>query len=234
MGNLPSVIQQQITKNLFPRLLLIYSSITINPNNKPVVSESFDLMNLDFRDKLTGLNLVYDIRIEKTIVTTTKRGNLYVNSYDSNYTLYTVQDVRINTIEGNSVDNRQTILRYKIVGKVGDIKVKYTVFQDILGDVGGYWGIFGAVGQIVSFLYRGYFFRADMLNSVFEFREDEAFFEEDDVEFKRLQTIKTEKDQKEEKIKIMEQTIQEHQKLELVKMTAAYKLENEKKSNNDI
>jgi hypothetical protein len=180
MGTLASVISKQITNNIFPRLLVISPKVEINPSLAEIVYVSYDLNNLDFRDKLTGLALVYDVIIEQTIVKKTKRSPIWIDSQEITQVFNTVKEIRINTIEGNDPSKIGCTLYYKVYAKVTLIDIKYVQFQDILGELGGFYGTFGLVGQIIALSYSSYFSRADMLNAVFKFHIDDDDDEDDD------------------------------------------------------
>jgi len=208
MGTLASTISKQITNNIYPRLLLITPQIEINPKNPTIVSESFDLYNLDFRDKLTGLPLVYNIIVEKTIVKFTIRKNWF-DSEEKDSAHYTIKDVIINSVEGNDPNQVGCTLHFKVYGKISIINIKYVLLQDILGEIGGFWGIFALAGQAISFLYRSYFLRADLLNTVFKFHEDDM---EKQAEYNELEKLDNYKNRTKTDVEL--QIIEEKNKIE--------------------
>ncbi len=211
VGNLSKIISDKITANFFPRLLVIYPLLQVNPNSKTnqIVSLTHDLLNLDFRDQITGLAMVYDVIIRQTKVTYIVKSDLFFEKKILvNY--FTVDSVKKNLIQGNDISKKGPTLYYKIHGQTILINIQYVLFTDILSKFGSYWTIFALGGHFLSYLYKYFYWRADLLNGVFKFHEEDEDEEEDD-EFgadgkeikspKVIQRTRTENERQKEKNK---------------------------------
>jgi len=174
MGTLAATISKQITSNLYPRLLIISPGLKINPlaaDREEIVTHNFHLSNLDFRDKLTGLPLVYDFILEKAIVNFVIP-DLFISSKTITQEYITVKEIQLNTIEGNDPTQIGCTINYKVYGVTNVIEIRYVLFEDVLNLFGGYWSTFEMLGLIMSYAYKEYFYRAVLLNFTFKFHEN--------------------------------------------------------------
>ena len=67
-GNLPFELKELVTANMFPKLLFMHRTITINPSASDIVSFVYKLDVLDYLDRFTSNPIVYDIYVRKVVV----------------------------------------------------------------------------------------------------------------------------------------------------------------------
>ena len=175
MGTLAATISKQITSNMYPRLLILIPNLKINPDTASkddIVTPEYHLKNLDFRDPLTGLPLVYDIILEKTSVEFVVR-DLLVTSRSFTREFITVRSINLNTIEGNDASKIGCSINFKVYGVTAQITITYWLLADVMQKFGGLWSTFGMIGALMSMGFSGYFHRADLLNYIFKFHENQ-------------------------------------------------------------
>ena len=59
-GNLPFELKELVTANMFPKLLFMHRTITINPSASDIVSFVYKLDVLDYLDRFTSNPIVYE------------------------------------------------------------------------------------------------------------------------------------------------------------------------------
>ena len=134
----------------------------------------YQFTNLDFRDKITGIPLQYDVYVQKIKVKYIKPKNLFIsteNDDDAEY-YYIVSDIAVNNILGNDPNTKGVSFYFKVNGTTQIVYVKYNLFEDILEKLGSYYSIFDIVAAFCAYFYADFFFQADLLNSTFSFNEN--------------------------------------------------------------
>jgi len=87
---------------------------------------------------------------------------------------FIITEIVENNILGNNPTKKGVHLYFKVNGTTQILTITYSLFSDILSDLGSYYSIMDLVGQILAFFYSEYFVRANLINSVFSFNEHET------------------------------------------------------------
>jgi len=159
--------------NLYPRLFILTQGFEVLPNHSPIIQKIHNFYNLDFRDKVTGIPLQYDVYVKKIKVKTIKPKNLFLstaNDDDAEY-YYVISDIAINTILGNDPSKTGVTFYFKVNGTIEIVYITYDIFDDILAVLGSYFSIFDLCARVLALFYTDFFFQAELLNSVFNFSE---------------------------------------------------------------
>lgn len=199
VGNLAAKIKERIEKNMYPRFFVITEGITIFPkaDKDNLIQKSYGLFNLDFRDKITGINIQYDLIVQKINVQQSFPSEKYFLTKDTkqkNY--YSISGIEVNTIMSNNPNKQSVSFYFKVNGTSRIVYVNYKLFDDILQILGSYFSIFSLVAEILSGFYTDFFYMSDLLNSVFQFHDKETLRK---MKLADKEAPKEEKEEKEEK-----------------------------------
>jgi len=171
IGSIGRVLQERIDINQYPRLFFMTNTVDILPSKNPIVQKKYKFNNLDFRDKITGIPLQYDVYVQIVRVKET-RPYCFFSSEEVTVDHYIISEIVENNILSNDPSTRGVKFYFKVNGTAQLVIVQYDLFTDILGALGSFYSIFDLVGRILSYLYADYFYEAELLNSVFKFNED--------------------------------------------------------------
>jgi uncharacterized membrane protein YgcG len=157
--------------NRFPKMLFIHRSIEISSkkiSEKDIINEIYFMDIVDYRDPLTGRPVVYDIFVQKYIVSI-DRGNFFGGTDDTEFLI--IEKIERNTID--SISREGAFLSFKMSPDGQQINVKYVSFTDVLGVFGSFYSIFSLVAGILSSLYNEVFLTRKLVNSIFKFIDNE-------------------------------------------------------------
>ena len=176
MGNLSKAIKERIEANMYPRLFVMTQGFEIMPSKTDIIQKIYKFSNLDFRDKITGIPLQYDVYAQKIQVKTIKPKGFFWNTENDEDEVYhyIISDIEVNNILGNDPTKTGVTFYFKVNGTTQLINIKYSLFEDILADLGSYYSIFDLIAQILAKFYTDFFVQASLLNAVFTFNEYET------------------------------------------------------------
>lgn len=181
-SNLPWELKELVTANLFPKLLFMHRTITINPDANDIVSFVYKLDTLDYLDRFTSNPIVYDIYVRKVVVTEVT-GLFWEVETDKEFLEY--EKIVINTMD--SLTNNGAKFYFKISSDVKTIKVKYATLADWLGNFGAYTAIFSLIGNVLAGFFTDHTLNEARLNSIFKFnRNKKANYSKDFLNFNVL------------------------------------------------
>ncbi len=106
---------------------------------KPKIDQIiYKFSNLDFRDKITGIPLQYDIYVQKIQIKKIHRKYFFHhNKEDDDATeYYIISSIEINNILGNNPDKAGVTFYFKVNGTTKTIYVTYAIFNDVLEALG--------------------------------------------------------------------------------------------------
>jgi hypothetical protein len=158
--------------NKFPKMLFLHRSIEISTkktDTNDIVNQVYYLDIVDYKDPLTSNPMVYNIYIQKYIVSV-DRGALFGGGEEPQSFLV------VKSIEKNNIDSivrGGAYLSYKIYGDALVINVKYTSFTDVLGTFGSFYSIFSLLAGILSGLYNEIFLTRKIINAIFKFVDNQ-------------------------------------------------------------
>ena len=161
---------------MYPRLFVLTQGIDIMPSQPNIIDKVYKFTNLDFRDKITGIPLQYDVYVQKIKVKTIQpKGFFFSTEIDNDEEYhYIISTIEVNNILGNDPTKTGVNFYFKVNGTTEIINIKYRLFEDILADLGSYYSIFDLLAQILSKFYADFFVQASLINAVFTFNEYET------------------------------------------------------------
>ena len=163
-GNLPFELKELVTANMFPKLLFMHRTITINPSASDIVSFVYKLDVLDYLDRFTSNPIVYDIYVRKVVVEEVT-GLFWETSVEKEYLEF--EKIIVNAMD--SLTNNGAKFFFKISSDVKTIKVKYATLADWLESFGAYMGIFSIISGFLSGFFTDYIVQEKLLNAIFKF-----------------------------------------------------------------
>ncbi len=167
----------------FPKILLMDKDYQINPNakpnkNQPIIEFIYNLNILDYRDRLTGNPISYDVFIQEAIVEVVQPKFLWTETE-------TKKVLRVFKIEENSLNsnlNSGATISFKSVAEVPKITITFVSFNDFLSAFGSFSTVFAMLSLTLSGFYNEIVLNASIINSVFKFIENT----EDDIKRVKL------------------------------------------------
>ena len=162
--NLSDQVRKLGDKNYWPKLIVLTKNIQITPNNSTIISPIYDMNLLDYYD-LSGVPYSYDIYIQNITVTVNHQ-----KFYEPILTTYTYLIAKV--VEVNKLDRSQKSsvnFNFKVYSDTQLIDVKYTTFDDVLAMFGSFFSVFSLGCTILSGVYNDYFFKEELINSIFKF-----------------------------------------------------------------
>jgi hypothetical protein len=166
------------SENSYPKLLLLYKDITFN-NNKP--QAIYYLSILDYKDKLTANPISYDCYIHETVITIEKTKFLIPDTTVQSY--YSINNIVTNNMSTD--EKKEAYITFKVYPQKILYIIKYPAFNDVLSKFGSLFSVFTLIFQMLSRSFSGFYFDADLINSIFKFNADP----EKSKKSKRLKSI---------------------------------------------
>ena len=163
-ANLPWELKELVTANLFPKLLFLHRTVTINPDANDIISFIYKLDILDYYDRFTSNPIVYDIYVRKVIVEEVT-GWFWETTTEKEFLEF--EKIVVNTMD--SLTNQGAKMFYKISSDVKTIKVKYATLADWLASFGAYMSVFSIISGSLSGIFTRHILNEKLLNSIFKF-----------------------------------------------------------------
>jgi hypothetical protein len=172
---------EDYTRNQDLRLLLMYNKLRmdVDLNVTSIINYDLAFSDLEFRNPVTGVPLSYDVYIKRHDVTYERQYLLFFSSVSQVFNYYTVDKVEINYQKSNDIERRYGRLSFRINPITNIIKIRAELFTDTLGIFGGYWSMFVLLGRMIAQTYGGYFYTADLYNTVYRYHDDDPDYDPD-------------------------------------------------------
>jgi len=170
---------EEITLNKNFRLLVLHSHIEFNLTNNVsnVVDNSFIFKNLDFRNYITGVPLSYDVIVEKYNVSIERPYLFFFSQKEDVKSYYAIKDIELNNMKSNDLSRKYLRFNFRIHPIVTVVAIRSELFTDTLSIFGSYWCMFTLLGRVVASIWGGYFYRADLYNTVFRFHDNDPDYD---------------------------------------------------------
>ena len=161
LSNLTDALRNITSQNSYPKLLVIYRDITLNDNNAGFI---YYLSTLDYKDKLTSSPISYDFYIYETKIKIYQTKFLFPVISTTSY--FSIRNIVINNL---STARTSANINFKVYPQRILIEIKYTSFNDILASFGSFFSVFSLLSSLISKIYSGFYFDADLVNGIFKF-----------------------------------------------------------------
>ena len=144
-----------------------------------MIWKSYVFNDLTFRNPITGLALSYDVFVQQYSVTIERPYLFFFSKEDPVKYYYSVKNIEINQLKSNDLKRTYARLNFRIYPIITKAKIRSELFTDTLAIFGSYWCMFTLLGRMFAQTWGGYFYKADLLNTVFKYQEDDPDYKPD-------------------------------------------------------
>ncbi len=149
-----------------------------------MVDYSYVFHNLKFRNSITGVPLSYDIYIQQYNVTTERQFLLFFSKDDPVKSYYSIKKIEINQIKSSDLVRKHLRFNFRIHPIVTRVKIKSELFTQTMAIFGSYWSMMILLGRMLAKLWGGYFYKADLYNTIFRYHDEDPDYDPDAEEKK--------------------------------------------------